>query len=93
MLLKIYLYDDSTGVVTGVVVDIVNTDSVLAMVNSDLGVVATVCFASDIAGFFSFAVFIGRLVIGFQSVTDVYGCKLRKGLDSLGLLPGFVDIF
>ena len=46
-------------------------------------------FVSAVGGFFSVVIFslvvTGRLTV-FRSVTDEYGCKLRKGLGLLGLL-------
>ena len=55
-------------------------------------------FVSALAVDFAYSELLGRCVLaGFRSVTDEYGCKLRKGLVSLGLLvgcgTGVVDTF
>ena len=48
------------------------------------GLVVTAGFAS--------VILLGRL-IGFQRVTEAYGCKLRNGLFADGLVLGVVDTF
>ena len=48
------------------------------------GLVVTAGFAS--------VILLGRL-IGFQRVTEAYGCKLRNGLFADGFVSGDVDTF
>ena len=75
MMLKMYLFVNATGVVlTGLVTGVTKGDEGVLTVSLGLGLVVVLA-----AGFFSLDVGMGR---GFQSVTDEYGCKLRKELVS-----------
>ena len=91
-MLKIYSFVGavSSDVATGGVVG-VGTGVVEAVVETTRSVLILMDVAA--AGFLLSVVGVGR---GLRSVTDQYGCKLRKGLVSLGLLscdPGVVDAF
>ena len=59
----------------------------------NLYVITGACFVSVLGVDFSPP----GCLTGFRSVTDEYGCKLKKGLVTLGLLvgcgPGVVDTF
>ena len=87
MLLKMYSFvlfgAVALGELAGVVTGVVNL------------YVTGAGFVSGVGGLSS-SVVLGRLT-DFRSVTDEYGCKLRKGLVLLGLLldcgPGVVDTF
>ena len=92
MLVKMYLLDGtllggvSLGEPAGVAMGVVN--SYVAGASFVLGVVVVaVGFVPGVP----VVVVVGRLVTGLWSVTDEYGCKLRKGLFVVGLLPGVID--